>query len=126
MQSGYLKSQNTIDALYSKYLFSGSSIAVALESLPQKITATKYRPGGHVISGASSYSTIIVSSAARRLNNWKAPGPDGIHNFWSKHYLLGWLYRYKMLLIGEVPNWLTLGRTVHVLIMKTDNLDLKW
>jgi len=30
-------------------------------------------------------STITVTSAARKLNNWKAPGPDGIYNFWIKH-----------------------------------------
>jgi len=40
LQFGHLKSQNIVDALYNKYLTSGSSMATAIEALRQKITAT--------------------------------------------------------------------------------------
>jgi len=40
MQCGDLKSQNTLDALYNKYLPTGSPLTVVIETLLQKITAT--------------------------------------------------------------------------------------
>ena len=160
MQSGHLKSQNTADALYIKYLSSGRSMAVATKTLHQKITATSRKIARYTARSEGFYqnklfatdqhkfyeflsssnktviasvpndrdvvkfkfwtilwgndrphnestswigqvttdlqnmssqgqihiSTSTVSSAARKLNNWRAPGPDGIHNFWIKHF----------------------------------------
>ena len=64
-------------------------------------------------------SISMVSSTACKLSNWRAPGPDGIHTFWIKH--LSSLHprlaaQIQDCVDGEVPRWLTLGRTV--LIMK--------
>ena len=61
----------------------------------------------------------MVSNAAHKMSNWRAPGPDGIHTFWMKH--LSSLHprlasQIQNCVDGEVPRWLTLGRTV--LIMK--------
>ena len=64
-------------------------------------------------------STSMVSSAARKLSNWRASGPDGIYTFWVKYLssLYPWLAaQIQDCVVGEVPRWLTLGRTV--LIMK--------
>ena len=65
-------------------------------------------------------STDMIATAARKLNNWKATGPDCIHNFWIKH--LSSLHprlanHIQTVISGEIPDWLTLGRTV--LLMKS-------
>jgi len=60
----------------------------------------------------------LVTSVAKRLNNWKSPGPDCVHNFWIKHLtnLHGRLAsQIQDVVDGEVPNWLNLGRTVLIL-----------
>ena len=52
----------------------------------------------------------------RKLANWKAPGPDGVHGFWYKRFsslhaqTATQLNEY--LAAGEVPKWMTRGRTV--------------
>ncbi len=71
-------------------------------------------------------STNMVASAACKLRNWKAPGPDGIHNFWIKH--LSTLHnrlasQIQDVIDGEVPKWFTAGRTV--LIMKNREVGPK-
>ena len=56
-----------------------------------------------------------------KMPNWKAPGPDLVQGFWLKDFrslherLCGQLN--KCLLEGNVPDWMTKGRTV--LIMKS-------
>ena len=60
----------------------------------------------------------LVATAAKKLNNWKSPGPDRVHNFWIKHLtsLHDWLVsQIQVTLDNEVPDWLTLGRTVLIL-----------
>jgi hypothetical protein len=56
-----------------------------------------------------------VQRVARRMKNWKAPGPDQVHGFWIKkltslHDHLARLYQ-KSLEEG-CPAWMTEGRTV--------------
>jgi len=57
----------------------------------------------------------VVGKAVKVLKNWRAAGPDGVHNFWIKH--LTSLHprlavQIQDILRGEVPEWFTLGRTV--------------
>ena len=66
----------------------------------------------------------MVGKAVKKLRNWKAVGPDGVHNFWIKH--LTSLHsrlasQIQAVLSGEAPEWLTLGRTV--LIKKNKDLS---
>ena len=60
----------------------------------------------------------LVAAAVKRLSNWKAPGPDCIHNF-SVKYLSSLHDRLSAqiqnVVNGEVPEWLTLGRIVLIL-----------
>ena len=61
-----------------------------------------------------------VKLVIRKMSNWKAPGPDGVHGFWFKklsnlHIKLT-EFLQEALDTGIVPDWMTLGRTV--LIMK--------
>ena len=63
-----------------------------------------------VISGEDVLHVI------RRMKNWKAPGPDGVRGFWFKkltslHAVLTAALR-ECVESGEVPDWLTKGRTV--------------
>ena len=52
----------------------------------------------------------------RKLANWKALGPDGVHGFWYKKFTS--LHAQmatqlnECLAAGEVPEWMTKGRTV--------------
>lgn len=57
-----------------------------------------------------------VLKGIRRMNNWKAPGPDGVRGFWFKKFsslhshiveALG-----RCLEEGNVPEWMVKGRTV--------------
>ena len=60
----------------------------------------------------------------RKLANWKAPGPDGVHGFWYKRCLsLHAQLAIKLnecLVAGEVPDWMTKVRTF--LIKKDVNI----
>lgn len=61
------------------------------------------------------FSLENVQQAARRIKNWKAPGPDQLHGFWLKkltslHNHLERLYNTS--LINGCPAWMTEGRTV--------------
>jgi hypothetical protein len=56
-----------------------------------------------------------VGRNARRMKNWKAPGPDQVHGFWLKkltslHGPLAQLYQKS--LVDGCPAWMTKGRTV--------------
>ena len=69
----------------------------------------------------------LVASVTKRLNNWKSPGPDCVHNFWIKH--LTNLHsrlasQIQAVVDGEVPDWLTLGRTVLILKNKTTGAEV--
>ena len=51
----------------------------------------------------------------RRLANWKAPGPDGVHGYWYKrfsslHYQMATTLN-ECLAADQVPDWMTRGRT---------------
>ena len=56
----------------------------------------------------------------KKMANWKAPGPDLVQGFWLKNFrsmhgrML--IQLNECLNKGNVPNWMTKGRTV--LIMK--------
>jgi len=69
----------------------------------------------------------LVAIVARMLNNWKAPGPDCVHNFFIKH--LTSLHnrlasQIQAVVNGTVPDWLTLGRTVLILKNKAIGTDV--
>ena len=56
-----------------------------------------------------------IGQATRRMNNWKAPGPDEVHGFWLKnltslHGPLAQLFQKS--LVEGCPSWMTKGRTV--------------
>ena len=57
-----------------------------------------------------------MTSATKRLSNWKAPGLDLVQNFWIKylhalHPLLADLFNETMKKPEDTPLWLTRGRT---------------
>ena len=56
-----------------------------------------------------------VKGGIRRMTNWKAPGPDGVQGFWFKKFtkVHGAIVEslQDCLSKGEVPEWMTLGRT---------------
>ena len=65
-------------------------------------------------------SVEILKRQANKLSNRKSPGPDGVQGYWIKNMKslderLGALFN-DCLATGNVPSWLTKGRTV--LIMK--------
>ncbi len=56
-----------------------------------------------------------VKGGIRRMSNWKAPGPDGVQGFWFKkftnvHQVLTDKLQ-ECVAKGEVPEWMTSGRT---------------
>ena len=57
-----------------------------------------------------------IKKALKKLSNWKAPGPDFVQGFWIKNFtsLHAQLAKTleKCLQEGEVPQWMTRGRTV--------------
>jgi len=60
----------------------------------------------------------LVTTVAKKLNKWKSPGPDCAHNFWMNHLtnLHSCLAsQIQAVVDGEVPDWLTFGRTVLIL-----------
>ena len=66
----------------------------------------------------------------RKLANWKAPGPDGVHGFWFKrfsslHAQLA-IKLNECLVAGEVPDWMTKGRTVLINYRPITCLPLMW
>ena len=56
-----------------------------------------------------------VKSGIRKMTNWKAPGPDGVQGFWFKKFTsvhASITERLQECLVnGEVPKWMTIGRT---------------
>ena len=67
--------------------------------------------------GEFEMTAEMVTFQCRKMPNWKAPGRDGVQGFWLKRLrslhvrIAGQL---SDLLNGEeeVPEWLTLGRTI--------------
>lgn len=65
--------------------------------------------------GAVTISLDDVSCAIRTAQNWKSPGPDGLHNFWLKwfrcsHSRLAAQFQ-QALELGSLPSSLTTGVT---------------
>ena len=64
-----------------------------------------------------------ITKTLSKMPNWKSPGPDFVQGFWLKNFTS--LHRRmteqlsKCLEEGDIPNWMTEGRTV--LIMKDKN-----
>ena len=65
-------------------------------------------------------TTSKLKMQLRKMKNWKAPGPDGLQGFWIKSFTACHermaVQLQRCLDTGEVPDWLTKGKTV--LIMK--------
>ena len=62
-------------------------------------------------------TTEKVYNQCRKIPNWKAPGPDGIHGFWLKKlpaYHQTIAEQLEKIVNGEEesPGWMTSGRTV--------------
>ena len=57
-----------------------------------------------------------LKNQLRKVSNWKAPGPDGVQGFWMKKItnlherMITQLN--NIMQTGEVPKWMTVGRTV--------------
>ena len=55
--------------------------------------------------------------------NWKAPGPDGVHGYWIKMLVSMQeriaLHLQSCITRGEVPDWMTTGRTILLLKYKS-------
>ena len=55
----------------------------------------------------------------RKILNWKAPGPDGVHDYWIKMLVSMQeriaLHLQSCITRGEVPDWMTTGRTALLL-----------
>jgi len=51
-----------------------------------------------------------------KMPNWKSPGPDGVQGHWVKHltklHTLMADHLQKSLDNGDVPEWMTSGKTV--------------
>ena len=60
-----------------------------------------------------------IKEIIRKMANWKAPGPDGVYGYWIK-MLVSMQERIAFHLQscitrGEVPDWMTTGRTALLL-----------
>lgn len=69
------------------------------------------------VMGNVEFTVEDVTSAVNKSQNWKAPGPDGIHNFWLKRLpcVLPYLARFFTSFIddpGEIPVYMTKGKTL--------------
>ena len=57
-----------------------------------------------------------IKIGLKRMSNWKAPGPDGVRGFWFKKFTslnpLLCKSLQRCLSEGDVPGWMTKGRTV--------------
>ena len=70
-----------------------------------------------------------VTYVTRKLSNWKAPGPDGLHNFWIKHLpaahaLFAKCFSEALSDREGIPTHLTEGNT-YLLYKKGDASDPK-
>ena len=65
---------------------------------------------------ALTVTEAMVQKQIKKISNWKAPGPDGVHGYWFKFIMavrpvLAALLN-EALQSGNVPEWLTSGKTV--------------
>jgi hypothetical protein len=63
-----------------------------------------------------SITEIILKEALTSSQNWKAPGPDQIQNFWIKkfsatHKYLLKFYNSFLIMNSNIPQWMTTGVT---------------
>ena len=66
-----------------------------------------------------SITIDMVTQFLRKVPNWKAPGPDMVQGFWLKNFT-GLHHNIANQLqvcldCGNVPGWMTKGRTVHIM-----------
>ena len=71
------------------------------------------------LKGVEKQNSISISNSdlvkqIRRTASWKSPGPDGIHGFWYKN-LTSCIQLNQCLTDNEIPEWMTIGRTVLLL-----------
>ena len=94
MQSGHLKSQCTIDALFNKYLASsGSTLTVAIKTLRQRITATSRKIARYTartegfyqnrLFGADQHKFYASLSSSAENDNDILPNDKDVVEFWS-------------------------------------------
>ena len=64
----------------------------------------------------------------RKVKNWKAPGPDGLQGYWIKSFTACHeriaMQLQECLDLGELPNWLTKGKTVLIMKEKEKGADV--
>ena len=68
-------------------------------------------------------TTAFLRKQSKELSNWKSLGPDGVQGYWIKHLTtlherLATLFN-DCLSSGNVPNWLTKGKTILIMKEKT-------
>ena len=60
-----------------------------------------------------------IKERIHKMSNWKAPGPDGVHGYWIKMLVSMQeriaLHLQSCITRGEVPDWMTTGRTALLL-----------
>lgn len=79
---------------------------------------TQQRKEAEKILGMSynEVTTAQVKEAITKTHNWKAPGPDGVHNYWLKkfhvtHTILAKLYTEILHNPQKMPAFMTMGIT---------------
>ena len=69
-----------------------------------------------------------IKERIRKISNWKAPGPDGVHGYWIKMLVSMQeriaLHLQSCITRGEVPDWMTTGRTVLLLKDKSKGNEM--
>ena len=70
-----------------------------------------------------------IKEIIRKMANWKAPGPDGVHGYWIKMLVSMQeriaLHLQSCITRGEVPDWMTTGRTVLLLKYKSKRNEVR-
>ena len=69
-----------------------------------------------------------IKERIHKMSNWKAPGPDGVHGYWIKMLVSMQeriaLHLQSCITRGEVPDWMTTGRTVLLLKDKSKGKEV--
>ena len=59
-----------------------------------------------------------IKERIRKMEKWKAPGPDGVHGYWIEMLMSLQeriaLYLQSCITRGKVPDWMTTGRYLTV------------
>ena len=84
---------------------------------------------------ATSNRILLYQSPAKikerihKISNWKAPGPDGVQGYWSKMLVSMQervaLHLQNCITRGEIPDWMTTGRTVLLLKDKSKENEVR-